>query len=54
MNTRKNKDTIEERRWAKLFIDEIDIEQELNEETTVDDLNFLAQKMSMRFTLNKN
>ncbi len=50
---RKNKDTIEERRWAKLFIDEIDIEQELNEETTVDDLNFLAQKMSMRFTLNK-
>ncbi len=50
---RVNKDITQERRWAKLFIDEIDIEHELNEETSVDDLNLLAQKMSKKFTLNK-
>ena len=50
---RMDKDGIKEKKWAKLFIDQIDNEQGLGLNTSIDELNLIAQEVSMKFTLNK-
>ena len=50
---RIDKDGIKEKKWAKLFIDQIDNEQGLGLNTSIDELNLIAQEVSMKFTLNK-
>ena len=50
---RRDKESVQERKWAKLFLEVIDYEQGIDVDTTIDDLNMIAQKVSKKFGLAK-
>ena len=50
---RVNKEAIQEKKWAKLFLETIDAQHGIDEDTSVDDINLLAQKVSKKFGLMK-
>ena len=50
---RVNKEVIQEKKWANLFLEIIDSQHGLDQEASVDELNLLAQKVSKKFGLTK-
>ncbi len=50
---RRDKESVQEKRWAKLFLEVIDFEHGIDSDASVDELNLLAQKVSKKFGLSK-